>query len=141
MFEIALVRFRFLINLIADPNLVAPQGGGGGGAAPPPGDVVAGPIDPMGGVTNILMIVVFLGLIVFMLFVQPRKAAKKKKEMLDALKVGDMVITTSGFYGRIVEDNDDCFVLEFGDPRGVRIPVRKEAVEGGKPKADDVKKS
>ena len=139
MFEIALVRFRFLLDLIADPNLVAPPGGGGGAAAPPPGEIAAAPMDPMGGFTNIMMIVVFMGLIVFMLFIQPRKAAKKKQEMLGALKTGDMVITTSGFFGRIVEDKDDCFVLEFGDPRGVRIPVRKEAVEGAKPKAEEAK--
>ena len=68
----------------------------------------------------------------FLLFRGPRKERKKKEEMRSQLKVGDSVVTTAGFYGKIVDEGQDCFIIEFGTNRGMRVPVRKEAIEGAK---------
>jgi preprotein translocase subunit YajC len=78
---------------------------------------------------TVLIYGVFAAVMIFML-IQPRRQQKAKNAMLKNLKVGDDVMTSSGFYGKITDVSDDHFVLEFGDNRGVRIPVRKEAVEG-----------
>ena len=51
-------------------------------------------------------------------------------EMQSALKVGDNVVTSSGFFGKIVEIGQDAIVLEFGSNRGVRIPIRKTDIVG-----------
>ena len=50
-----------------------------------------------------------------------------------SVKVGDEVMTSSGFYGKVVElEGEDIAVVEFGTNRGVRIPVNKSEIIGNK---------
>jgi preprotein translocase subunit YajC len=37
-------------------------------------------------------------------------------------------VTTNGLFGKIADVGEDCFVVEFGTNRGVRIPVLKTDV-------------
>ena len=70
-------------------------------------------------------------LFVFMYFVMIRpqqKEEKKKALMLSELAVGDTVLTTSGFYGTIIDIADDTVIVEFGNNRNCRIPMQKSAV-------------
>ena len=67
----------------------------------------------------------------YFLTIRPqRKRDKKMREMQSSLKVGDNVLCSNGFFGRIADVGDDCFVVEFGTNRGVRIPIRKTDVLG-----------
>ena len=70
-------------------------------------------------------------LFVFMYFMMIRpqqKEEKKKALMLNELAVGDTVLTTSGFYGTIIDIADDTVIVEFGNNRNCRIPMQKSAV-------------
>ena len=70
-------------------------------------------------------------LFVFMYFIMIRpqqKEEKKKALMLSELAVGDTVLTTSGFYGTIIDISDDTVIVEFGNNRNCRIPMQKAAV-------------
>jgi preprotein translocase subunit YajC len=70
-------------------------------------------------------------LFVFMYFIMIRpqqKEEKKKALMLKELAVGDTVLTTSGFYGTIIDIADDTVIVEFGNNRNCRIPMQKAAV-------------
>ena len=70
-------------------------------------------------------------LFVFMYFIMIRpqqKEEKKKALMLNELAVGDTVLTTSGFYGTIIDISDDTLIVEFGNNRNCRIPMQKAAV-------------
>ena len=70
-------------------------------------------------------------LFVFMYFIMIRpqqKEEKKKALMLNELAVGDTVLTTSGFYGTIIDISDDTVIVEFGNNRNCRIPMQKGAV-------------
>lgn len=70
-------------------------------------------------------------LFVFMYFIMIRpqqKEEKKKAQMLSELAVGDTVLTTSGFYGTIIDISDDTVIVEFGNNRNCRIPMQKSAV-------------
>ena len=70
-------------------------------------------------------------LFVFMYFIMIRpqqKEEKKKALMLNELAVGDTVLTTSGFYGTIIDISDDTVIVEFGNNRNCRIPMQKAAV-------------
>jgi len=72
---------------------------------------------------------VILGM--YFLMIRPqRKREKQTREMQANLKVGDNVLTNGGMYGRIADVGQDCFVVEFGTNRGVRIPIRKTDVLG-----------
>jgi preprotein translocase subunit YajC len=67
----------------------------------------------------------------YFLMIRPqRKRDKQMKEMQDSISTGDNIVTTSGLFGKVVDKGEDCFVVEFGTNRGVRIPVRKSDVSG-----------
>jgi preprotein translocase subunit YajC len=50
------------------------------------------------------------------------------QEMLSSMEVGDAVVTTSGFYGILIDISDDDVIVEFGNNKNCRIPMRKEAI-------------
>ena len=71
----------------------------------------------------------FVGM--YFLLIRPqRRRDKKMKEMQSSIKVGDNVVTTGGLFGRIADVGEDCFIVEFGTNRGIRIPVQKSDVLG-----------
>ena len=78
------------------------------------------------------MIVWVIIIIAFMYFVTIRpqkKKAEQMKQLMSSLEVGDSVLTTSGFYGVIVDNVDDStIIVEFGNDKHCRIPMEKSAV-------------
>ena len=84
-----------------------------------------------GGGSMIMMIVwlVIFFLIMYFLMIRPQKKEQKKKElMLSELAVGDTVLTTSGFYGTVIDLSDDTVIVEFGSNKNCRIPMQREAI-------------
>src|SRR3954470_6376880 len=81
-----------------------------------------------GGTNWQLMITMGLMIVVFYFFlIRPQqKKAKDQKKFIEALKVGDKVVTIGGAHGRIAEVDDDTFVIEV--ERGGRIRFSKSAV-------------
>jgi preprotein translocase subunit YajC len=57
------------------------------------------------------IILIFVVMYVFMILPQ-QKRVKKEKEFENSLKVGDKIITKSGFHGKIVELADSSAVIE-----------------------------
>lgn len=88
-----------------------------------------------GGSTAILILyIAALALVFYFFAVRPqKKRAAALKEIQEGIKIGDEVMTSSGFYGKVVElQGDDIAVVEFGTNRGVRIPVNKSEIIGNK---------
>ena len=86
---------------------------------------------PTAGESLVATFVPMILLFVFMYFIMIRpqqKEEKKKNLMLNELAVGDTVLTTSGFYGTIIDIADDTVIVEFGNNRNCRIPMQKAAV-------------
>ncbi len=85
--------------------------------------------NPTGG---IIYMVVWLAIIFgFMYFVMIRPQKKEQKEkaaMMANLEVGDTILTTSGFYGTVIDINDDMVIVEFGNNKNCRIPMQKAAI-------------
>ena len=77
---------------------------------------------------NILMIVALIAVFYFMMIRPQQKEAKKKNAMLSELAVGDTVLTTSGFYGTVIDIADDTVIVEFGNNKNCRIPMQKAAI-------------
>lgn len=85
------------------------------------------------GTFGMIIHVVALIAIFYFLAIRPsRKRDKELKEMQASIKIGDDVMTSSGFYGKVVEMNDQVITVEFGTNRGVRIPVKKSEIIGNK---------
>lgn len=77
------------------------------------------------------MLIWLIVLFVFMYFLMIRpqqKETKKKNAMLADLAVGDTVLTTSGFYGVVIDIEDDTVIVEFGSNKNCRIPMQKAAI-------------
>ncbi|MDD6797723.1 MAG: preprotein translocase subunit YajC [Clostridia bacterium] len=77
----------------------------------------------------ILVYVVFLGLLMYFMAIRPQKKQQKKMdELIASLEIGDYVLTTSGFYGSIIDITDDTVIVEFGNNKNCRIPMQKTAI-------------
>jgi len=81
-----------------------------------------------GGSVMIIWVVAMIGLIYFMMIRPQRKEQKRVNEMLGSMEVGDSVVTTSGFYGVLLDITDEDVIVEFGNNRNCRIPMRKAAI-------------
>lgn len=85
------------------------------------------------GAIGMIIYVLALVAIFYFLAIRPsRKRDKELKEMQAAIQIGDDVMTSSGFYGKVVEMNDQVVTVEFGTNRGVRIPIKKTEIIGNK---------
>ena len=93
------------------------------------------------GATSLIMIVgymvIIIGVMYFVAIRPQKKEQKKQSQMYSALEVGDIVLTTSGFYGTVIDITDDTVIVEFGNNKNCRIPMQKSAiVESEKPDAE-----
>ena len=125
MFKYLMHNFVFLIGSIsvaladgpAVPAGSAPAAGAGGAAAVPgqPG---------MGG-----MLVPFVAMfaVMYFLMIRPQqKKAKEQAEMLNSLKHGDEVLTTSGILGKVTGITEKVVTVEIAD--NVRVKMLKSQV-------------
>ena len=71
--------------------------------------------------------VVVLGLMWVLLMRPQKKEQKRVQAMLASMEVGDTALTTSGFYGVIIDITDDDVIVEFGNNKNCRIPMQKAA--------------
>ena len=76
----------------------------------------------------VVYILIFAAIIYFMMIRPQKKEQKKKDLMLSEVAVGDTVLTTSGFYGTIIDIVDDTVIVEFGNNKNCRIPMQKAAI-------------
>ena len=75
----------------------------------------------------VIYVVLFGGLWWFMMRPQ-KKEQKRIQAMLADMEIGDTALTTSGFYGVIIDITDDDVIVEFGNNKNCRIPMRKTAI-------------
>ena len=61
--------------------------------------------------------------------IRPQKKEQKRlNAMLSELEVGDSVVTTSGFYGVVIDITEEDVIVEFGSNKNCRIPMKKAAI-------------
>ena len=90
----------------------------------------AGAQGPFSGGLVLVLYVVVIG-VMFYFMTQPQKKERKRIEaMLSDLAIGDSVMTTSGFYGMVIDINEEqgTVIVEFGSDRHCRIPMNKSAI-------------
>ena len=83
----------------------------------------------MGWEMIILYVVLIFGMMYFMAIRPQKKEQKRLNAMLSTMEVGDVVVTTSGFYGVLIDITEDDVIVEFGSNRNCRIPMKKAAIE------------
>ena len=82
----------------------------------------------MGAGSMIIWLVAMIAIMYFLMIRPQKNEQKRVQAMLNDLAVGDSVVTTSGFYGVILDITDDDVIVEFGNNKNCRIPMRKVAI-------------
>lgn len=77
---------------------------------------------------SLLIMVLFYVVLWFFLMRPQKKEQKRLAAMVASLECGDCVLTNSGFYGVIIDINDDTVIVEFGNNKNCRIPMEKSAI-------------
>ena len=81
------------------------------------------------GIGFTLVYIVVIVVIMYFLAIRPQKKEKARMQsLLESLEVGDSILTTSGFYGVIIDITDEIVVVEFGSNKNCRIPMQKAAI-------------
>ncbi|MCR5516187.1 MAG: preprotein translocase subunit YajC, partial [Lachnospira sp.] len=68
--------------------------------------------------SGIVMVIYIVAIIAMMYFLAIRPQKKQQKEqqiLMESMEVGDVVLTTSGFYGVIISLSEDDVIVEFGN--------------------------
>lgn len=76
----------------------------------------------------VIYIVVIFAFMYFIAIRPQKKEKKKQQELLSSIAIGDSILTTSGFYGVIIDMTDDTVIVEFGNNKNCRIPMQKAAI-------------
>lgn len=75
----------------------------------------------------LVYVVIFGGF--YLVFMRPQKKEQKRVQaMLSSMEIGDTVLTTSGFYGVIIDLTEEDVIVEFGSNKNCRIPMQKSAI-------------
>lgn len=115
-----------------DLSMLAQEATGGGGAGEGAGAGGGGGMTMWIGL--LLMIVVFYGMIAW----GSHKDKRRRREMLNAIKKNDRVMTIGGIIGTVVSAGDSEVTLKVDESANVKITVVRSAIqkvltEGEKP--------
>ena len=76
----------------------------------------------------VLWIVILIAFMYFFMIRPQKKEQQQTNAMPHALETGDTVLTTSGFYGTIIDMSEDTVIIEFGNNKNCRIPMQRAAI-------------
>lgn len=76
----------------------------------------------------ILYFIAIIG-VMYLVMVRPQKKQQKEHDaLLESVSINDYVVTTSGFYGQVIDITEDMVIVEFGNNKNCRIPMKKSAI-------------
>lgn len=82
-----------------------------------------------GNSSGLLLSMIIMFAAMYFIMIRPQQKEQKKKDaMLSELATGDTVLTSSGFYGTVIDITDDTVIVEFGSNKNCRIPMQKAAI-------------
>lgn len=76
----------------------------------------------------IFLLVIMFAIFYFLLIRPQQKRAKQHKQLIEALKIGDQVVTAGGIHGKVAALQDTVVTLEIAT--GVKIKVNRSSVVG-----------
>lgn len=88
----------------------------------------AGSAGAASGIIMVIYIALIFAFIYFLMIRPQKKEQKRMTAMLSTLEIGDSVLTSSGFYGVVIDITDDTVIVEFGSNKNCRIPMQKAAI-------------
>ncbi len=79
-------------------------------------------------ISVILIYAVVIGVFWFIAIRPQRKQQKEHGILLSTLEVGDSILTTSGFFGVVIDIMEEVVIVEFGNNKNCRIPMKKDHI-------------
>lgn len=92
-------------------------------------DAAAAGQGTMSIVSLVLMLIIWFGILYFLMIRPQKKEQKQKAALINSVEVGDSILTTSGFYGIVIDVTEEDVIVEFGNNKNCRIPMKKAAIE------------
>lgn len=95
--------------------------------------LAAAPNQGAGGSSMWSMLIFFGAMFAIMYFLMIRPQKKKQqehKQMIDEIKKGDKVVTSTGIHGTVSEVSEDTFLVQIAD--NVKVKFEKAAVSSKK---------
>jgi preprotein translocase subunit YajC len=92
----------------------------------------AGGAGEAGGLSFFLPLIVLFVVFYFLAIRPQQKRAKEHRQLLEALKKGDEVVTGGGILGRITKVGDAYLTVEVAD--GMEIAVQRQSIQQVLPK-------
>lgn len=83
-------------------------------------------------ISAMLPMILLLAIFYFLIIRPQTKKAKEHKDMVEALKKGDEVVTNGGVLGRVADVGENFVLVEVGE--GVQFKVQKFAIASLMPK-------
>ena len=84
------------------------------------------------GTSGIFVLIAYIAVVAVLMYFLSVRPQKKRQKTMDAmianLAVGDSIVTTGGFYGVIIDMTEEDVIVEFGNNKNCRIPMRKQAI-------------
>jgi preprotein translocase subunit YajC len=77
---------------------------------------------------GIIMLAIMFAIFYFLLIRPQQKRAKQHKQLIEALKIGDQVVTAGGIHGKVAALQDTVVTLEIAT--GVKVKVNRSSVVG-----------
>jgi len=79
-----------------------------------------------GIIASLLPLLILFAIFYFLVILPQQKQAKKHKEMVDALKKGDKIVTAGGIIAEVVKNEEDFIKAKIND--NVEVKITKDAI-------------
>ena len=80
------------------------------------------------GMFSIVWLVAMIVVFYFVLIRPQKKQERAHEALVSSVEAGDSVLTSSGFYGVVIDVMDEVVIVEFGNNKNCRIPMQKQAI-------------
>jgi len=78
------------------------------------------------GFTQLIPLVLIMVIFYFLLIRPQQKRAKEHRNMVEAIKKGDKILTTGGMYATVMDVKEDHLRVEIAE--NVRVKIQRDAV-------------
>ena len=92
----------------------------------------AGMAAPGGGLSALILPLIFLLIFYFMLWRPQSKRSKEQREMIDSIQKGDEVVINGGILGKIHDMSESYFTVTIAE--GINVTVQRNAIHAVLPK-------
>ncbi len=75
---------------------------------------------------GIIMLVLMFAIFYFLLIRPQQKKARLHKELVDALKIGDTIVTIGGIFGKVAAIQEEILTVEIAT--GVKVKITRTSV-------------